>query len=74
MTAPLNEYSEIKPKGGKYFQHFGSVFILITDEQSFIEYKLIQHPLLPDTIIKKRKPPHLKKKIPLKNRTLDEWV
>lgn len=74
MTAPLNEYSKIKPKGGKYLQHFGSVLILITDEERYIEYKLVQHPSMPENILKKWKPRDPKKKIPLKNTTLDEWI
>ncbi|KKN18277.1 hypothetical protein LCGC14_0957390 [marine sediment metagenome] len=31
ITAPLNKHSNFKPQGGKYLAHFGSVLIMIKD-------------------------------------------
>jgi len=73
LTAPLHESSEFKPKGGKYLAHFGSVLILIENKERCIEYNLIQHPSKPEQQLIRWKPKNSKKKIPLKNTTIDEW-
>ncbi|KKM52799.1 hypothetical protein LCGC14_1554550 [marine sediment metagenome] len=75
LTAPLHENSKIKPVGGTALTHFGSVLILIEDKERYIEYKLIQHPSLPENRLVKRIPLKPKRglKISPKNTTLDEW-
>ncbi|HEA70469.1 hypothetical protein LCGC14_0847780 [marine sediment metagenome] len=76
LTAPLHENSRTKPVGGTALTHFGSVLILIEDKERYIEYKLIQHPSLPENRLIKRTPLKPKRglKISPKNRTLDKWV
>jgi RecA/RadA recombinase len=74
ITAPLNEYSLFRPKGGKILAHFGSVLVLINDTEKFVEYKLIQHPFLHEKNLLKWKPTQSKGKIPLRNTTLDCWI
>jgi len=76
LTAPLNKYSEFRPKGGKYLAHFGSVLIMINNKKRFIEYSLIQHPSLPEKTVRKAKPLKLKRNLkkPLKNLTLDQFL
>ena len=39
-----------------------------------MEYVLVQHPYLPENRLLKWKPRTPKKKVPLKNTTLDYWV
>lgn len=73
ITAPLHEYSLFRPKGGKILSHFGNVLIMIKDEDRFTEYTLVQHPYLPENRLKKWKPRKSKKKVPLKNTTIDVW-
>ncbi|MFX1391143.1 MAG: hypothetical protein ACFE9Z_13845 [Promethearchaeota archaeon] len=73
ITAPLHENSLFRPKGGKILSHFGNVLIMIKDDNRFIEYTLVQHPYLPENSLKKWKPRTSKKKVPLKNTTLDSW-
>ncbi|KKK90241.1 hypothetical protein LCGC14_2725050 [marine sediment metagenome] len=75
ITAPLHENSKIKPIGGTALTHFGSVLILIEDTERYIEYKLIQHPSLPENRLVKWIPlkPKRRLKISPKNTTLDEW-
>jgi hypothetical protein len=73
ITAPLNEYSLFRPKGGKILAHFGSVLVLINDKDRFAEYILIQHPFLQEKKLVKWKSTQSKGKIPLKNLTLDCW-
>lgn len=73
ITAPLNDCSLFKPKGGKILSHFGNVLVLINDDERYIEYILVQHPFLPERRILKWKPRRPKKKPPLKNATLDVW-
>jgi len=34
LTDPIHEHSELKPKGGKYLQHFGTVLISIMNKES----------------------------------------
>ncbi len=73
ITAPLHENSLFRPKGGKILSHFGSVLVMINDDKRYVEYTLIQHPYLPENRLKKWKPRTSKKKIPLKNATIDCW-
>ena len=74
ITAPLNEYSTFRPKGGKILAHFGSVLALINDAEKFVEYTLVQHPFLHEKRLLKWKPTQSKGKIPLRNTTLDCWI
>ena len=75
-TAPLNEHSTFRPKGGKILSHFGSVLILIRESERNVEYVLIQHPYLPENRLLKWKPKEPKKNLSnsLKNTTLDCWI
>jgi len=73
ITAPLHENSLFRPKGGKILSHFGSVLVMINDDERYDEYTLVQHPYLPENRLKKWKPRTSKKKIPLKNATIDCW-
>ncbi|TFG21497.1 MAG: hypothetical protein EU529_13440 [Promethearchaeota archaeon] len=75
LTAPLNEFSLFRPKGGNIISHFGSVLILINDNERYVEYKLVQHPFKQEKQLLKWKPRTPKKKLsnPLKNTTLDCW-
>ena len=73
LTAPLNEFSLYKPKGGKILSHFGSVLVLIKENERNIEYHLIQHPFLPEKRLLKWKPQIPKRSLSesTKNMTLD---
>jgi hypothetical protein len=73
ITAPLHENSLFRPKGGKILSHFGNVLVMINDDERYVEYTLVQHPYLPERRLLKWKPRTPKKKIPLKNATLDGW-
>ena len=75
ITAPLNEHSLFRPKGGKIISHFGNVLVLINDDERYVEYILVQHPFLPENRLLKWKPRSPKRKLsnPLKNTTLDCW-
>jgi hypothetical protein len=73
ITAPLHENSLFRPKGGKILSHFGNVLVMINDSERYIEYTLVQHPYLPENRVKKWKPRTSKKKVPLKNTTIDAW-
>ncbi|MFX1258008.1 MAG: hypothetical protein ACFFAN_09120 [Promethearchaeota archaeon] len=75
LTAPLNDYSLFRPKGGKILSHFGSVLVLINDEERYVEYTLVQHPFLPENRLLKWRPRKSKRKIsnPTKNTTIDCW-
>lgn len=73
ITAPLNENSLFRPKGGKILSHFGSVLAMINDDERFIEYSLVQHPYLPEKRLLKWKARRSKKQPPLRNTTLDCW-
>ena len=73
ITAPLNEYSLFRPKGGKILSHFGKVLVLIRDDERFVEYILVQHPYLPESRLLRWKSREPKKKVPLRNMTLDVW-
>ena len=73
LTAPLNELSLYRPKGGKILSHFGSVLVIINENERNIEYHLIQHPFLPEKRLLKWKP-HIPKRSlseSTKNMTLD---
>jgi hypothetical protein len=73
LTAPLNEFSLYRPKGGKILSHFGSVLVLINEHERNIEYRLIQHPFLPEKHLLKWKPQLSKQNLSnsTKNMTLD---
>ena len=73
ITAPLNEHSLFRPKGGKILSHFGNVLVMMNDDERYTEYVLVQHPYLPENKLLKWKPRRPKKKIPLKNTTIDCW-
>jgi len=73
ITAPLHEHSLFRPKGGKILSHFGNVLVMINDDNRYVEYTLVQHPYLPEKRLKKWKPRKSKKKVPLKNTTIDYW-
>ena len=76
LTAPLHEYSNFRPKGGKILSHFGSVLVLINDDERYVEYNLVQHPFLPENRLLKWKPRKSKRQLsnPLKNTTIDCWL
>ncbi len=76
LTAPLHKNSVYKPVGGRILTHFGSVLILIENKERYIEYKLIQHPYLPEKRLIKRIPLKPKRglKVSPRNATLDNWV
>ncbi|MEJ2251326.1 MAG: hypothetical protein P8Y97_16955 [Candidatus Lokiarchaeota archaeon] len=63
LTSSLNKYSEYKPEGGKIMSHFGNVLVLITEDERYVTYSLIQHPSLPESSIKRRKSLKPKQKI-----------
>ena len=75
ISAPKNEYSDFKPVGGNVLYHFSQVLVLIEDKKRYAEYKLIQHPSLPENRLIKWKPLKPKRglKKPAKNATLDSW-
>jgi DNA repair protein RadA len=75
ITAPLNELSLFKPKGGKILSHFGNVLVLINDDERYVEYRLVQHPFLPENRLLKWKPREPKRKLsnPMKNTKIDCW-
>lgn len=76
ITAPLNEFSLFRPKGGKILSHFGSVLVLINDDDRYMEYVLVQHPYLAENRLLKWKPRDPKRKVPnpTKNMTMDCWL
>ena len=76
ITAPLHKQSVFKPTGGKYLAHFGSVLISITREKRYIEYSLIQHPSMPEKVVRKMIPlqPKRNLKKPIRNLTLDQFL
>ncbi|MFO8019929.1 MAG: hypothetical protein R6U96_14995 [Promethearchaeia archaeon] len=76
FTAPLNEFSFFRPKGGKILAHFGSVLVHLNDTDRYTEYKLAQHPNLPEKVLKKFKKRESRKKLktPTKNRKIDCWL
>lgn len=76
ITAPLNEYSSFRPKGGKILSHFGNVLVLISDEERYVEYVLVQHPFLPERRLLKWKPRRPKRSLAnaTRTKTLDCWL
>ncbi len=76
LTAPMNEYSLYRPNGGKILSHFGSVLIMINEDERYTEYVLVQHPYLPENRLLKWKPRLPKRNLAntTKNMTLDCWV
>ncbi len=76
ITAPLHKNSFFRPKGGKILSHFGNVLVLINDEERYVEYKLIQHPFLPENRVLKWKPRKPKRNLAnlSKNTSLDNWI
>jgi DNA repair protein RadA len=75
LTAPMNEYSLYRPNGGKILSHFGSVLIMINEDERYTEYVLVQHPYLPENRLLKWKPRIPKRNLAdiTKNMTLDCW-
>ncbi|MBN1802135.1 MAG: hypothetical protein JW891_11545 [Candidatus Lokiarchaeota archaeon] len=75
LTAPLNEYSLFRPEGGKILAHFGSVLVLINDNERFTEYTLVQHPYLPERRILRWKPRRSKRPLSCttRNAKIDNW-
>jgi len=75
LTAPLHECSSFRPKGGKILSHFGSVLVLINDNDRYTEYLLVQHPYLPENRLLRWKPRIPKRSLSnrSKNTTLDCW-
>jgi len=61
--------------GGNVLYHFGQVLVLIEDKKRYTEYKLIQHPSLPEKKLIKWKALKPKRGLrkPAKNSTLDSW-
>ncbi len=55
ITAPMKEYSLYKPNEGKILSHFGSVLIMIKEDERYTEYILIRHPFLPENRLLKWK-------------------
>jgi DNA repair protein RadA len=76
LTAPLNEYSLYRPNGGKILSHFGSVLVMINEDERYTEYVLVQHPFLPENRLLKWKPRIPKRNLAssTKNTTLDCWI
>jgi len=76
ITAPRNEYSEIKPVGGNNLYHFGHVLVSIEQTERYVQYSLIQHPSLPEKQLKKWLPRKVKRgrKRTFQYNTLDEWI
>ena len=73
LTAPINEYSQFKPVGGNILYHFGNGLIMIDENERYWDYTLVQHPYMPEKTVRKWKPRKPKKKVPLRNTTLDGW-
>jgi RecA/RadA recombinase len=75
LTAPLNEYSTLRPKGGKILSHFGNVLVLINDSERYHEYLLVQHPYLSEKRSLKWKSRIPKRNLSntMRNMTLDCW-
>ncbi|MFX0075581.1 MAG: hypothetical protein ACFE96_09075 [Candidatus Hermodarchaeota archaeon] len=76
LTAPLNEYSLYRPNGGKILSHFGSVLVMINEDERYTEYVLVQHPYLPEGRLLKWKPRIPKRNLAnsTKNTTIDSWI
>ncbi|MFX1232993.1 MAG: hypothetical protein ACFFBY_00430 [Promethearchaeota archaeon] len=76
ITAPLNEYSSFRPKGGKILSHFGNVLVLINNEERYVEYILVQHPFLSERHLLKWRPRRPKRSLAnaTRTKTLDCWL
>ena len=76
LTAPMNEYSLYRPNGGKILSHFGSVLIMINEDELYTEYVLVQHPYLPENRLLKWKPRLPKRNLAnsTKNMSIDCWL
>jgi len=76
LTAPMNEYSLYRPNGGKILSHFGSVLVMINEDERYTEYVLIQHPFLPENRLRKWKPRISKRNLAntTKNTSIDCWL
>ena len=76
LTAPLNEYSLYRPNGGKILSHFGSVLIMVNEDERYTEYVLVQHPYLPENRLLKWKPRLPKRNLAnsTKNMSIDCWL
>ena len=76
ITAPQNKFSEFKPEGGHIITHFGNVLVMIENKERKVEYKLIQHPSMPEITLTKVKPYESQKRKPkpYRNKTLDKWI
>ncbi len=76
LTAQLHENSRFRPKGGKIIAHFGNVLVMVKDEERFVDYKLVQHPFLPEKQERKWKPRKPKRNLAntSSNMSLDFWM
>ena len=76
LTAPLHEFSLYKPNGGKILSHFGSVLVLINEDERYTEYVLVQHPYLPENRLLKWKQRLPKRNLAnsTKNMSIDCWL
>ena len=75
LTAPLHQFSAYRPNGGKILSHFGSVLVMVNEDERYTEYVLVQHPYLPENRLLKWKPRIPKRNLAkiTKNTTLDTW-
>ena len=76
LTAPLHEFSLYRPNGGKILSHFGSVLVMINEDERYTEYVLVQHPYLPENRLLKWKPRIPKRNLAnsTKNMSIDCWL
>ena len=76
LTAPLHEFSLYRPNGGKILSHFGSVLVLINEDERYTEYVLVQHPYLPENRLLKWKQRLPKRNLAnsTKNMSIDCWL
>jgi len=73
LTGRTNRLSLFRPEGGKILSHFCHVLLQISSKERYIEYKLIEHPFLPERELKKYKPKKYKLRCD-KIRKLDSWL
>ncbi len=75
LTAPLHQFSAYRPNGGKILSHFGSVLVMVNEDERYTEYVLVQHPYLPENRLLIWKPRIPKRNLAeiSKNTTLDTW-
>jgi len=76
LTAPLHEFSLYRPNGGKILSHFGSVLVMIKEDERYTEYVLVQHPFLSENRLLKWKPRLPKRNLAnsTKNMSIDCWL